>query len=219
MIYSVRGGVRKKIADVSKPQVQADWLQEDDSAFDFIKNKPELLVGPTGPPGVPGSAGPVGPPGSLVILDYDPATIYGVGSVCTVNGSIARCLVSNTTGAWNEAKWEFLSASPQDFSGPQSVDSGYLDFSTGNFFHASVLENTFFSVSGISGSVGQVKRLLIFFEVASSIHFPMEFQWPGNNIVEGMNPYPAGTKLYLEALPISSSEILVTNFLSWGSAV
>lgn len=36
-------------------QVQADWAQTDDTAVDFIKNKPELLQGPKGDPGQDGT--------------------------------------------------------------------------------------------------------------------------------------------------------------------
>lgn len=45
-------------------QVQADWAQTDDTAIDYIKNKPESLEGPQGPQGIPGPPGPAGPQGA-----------------------------------------------------------------------------------------------------------------------------------------------------------
>jgi hypothetical protein len=44
MIYQVKDGKKIIIADVSEPQVQTDWNQDNADEKDFIKNKPKIIT-------------------------------------------------------------------------------------------------------------------------------------------------------------------------------
>lgn len=60
------------------------------------------------------------------ILEFDPATIYRVNNVVTLNRLIYRALpLTFGPGAWNPAQWEMIGGEPNLYRGIWSQPSGY----------------------------------------------------------------------------------------------